>query len=334
MVRQINPSLARLWTSDSSRQYGTQGKLRLENLSEAELRVLDYLEHGVTESQFPNLAKLTKSKPAQVASLLERLGPLLTKTSAFVSELSGLDVERHFTEIMRLFLMEHEDPAAALAKRASSKVFVSSLGRTGLTILRGLAASGIGTVFTADQKQVTKADTLDLGYPIHLIGKQRVQAAKTLALETRLELHSRMTQSYDRADMAILINSDVTPPASYAAFMSRDVPHLAIVFSESSVALSHLVLPGITPCLACLELERLRADENWARVAPQLTQLDRDLSDSSLSLFAASIAISQTLNLIDGFDFDSKNLMTKMDREASVYQLATPSTNCGCRLAQ
>lgn len=332
MVRQINPSLARLWISDNSKQYGTKGQVRLESLSEAELRVLDYLEAGVTESQFPELARLTRAKPSQVQSLLERLGPLITKTSAFVSELTNLDVEKHFSEIMRLYLMEHKDPAAALAKRKSSKVFVSSLGRTGLTILRGLSASGVGTVFTADQKQVTKADTLDLGYPLHLIGRQRSQAAKSLMLDSRIELHSRMTQSYDRADIAVLIHSDVTPPSSYATWMNRDIPHLAIVFSETGVSISHLVIPGITPCLACLELRRLQADRQWAKVAPQLAQLDRDLSDSSLSLFGASIAINQALNLIDDYDFESKQLLTKMDRDGGVYQLATPSTNCGCRL--
>ena len=334
MVRQINPSLARLWTSNNSKQYGTSPRTRLENLSEAELRVLDYLEAGVTESQFPHLPTLAKSSPEQVGSLLARLGPLITKTSAFLSELSALDVERHFTEIMRLYLLEHKDPAAALAKRAASKVFISSLCRTGLTTLRGLAASGIGAVFTADQRMVIKSDTLDLGYPLNFLGKQRAQAAKTLVSGTRVELHSRMTQSYDRAEIAILVASDVVEPARYSSWMNRDIPHIAIVYSESGVQISHLVMPGITPCLACLEVSRLNEDKQWAKVAPQLARLDRDLSDSSLSLFSSSIAINQALNLIDGYEFESSHRQTKMDRDGSVYQLEVPETNCGCRLAQ
>lgn len=334
MVRQINPSLARLWTSENSRQYGSAAKVRLENLSEAELRVLDYLELGVTESQFPELSKIARARPAEVTSLLERLGPLITKTSAFVSELTQMDVERQFGEIMRLYLLEHSDPVAALAKRKLAKVFVSSLGRTGLTILRGLAESGLGTVFTADQKRVQKSDSLELGYPAHLVGRQRVQAVRSLTDSIRVELHSRITTSYDRADLAILIHSDVTPPSSYSSWMNRDVPHLGIVFSESSVFVSHVVVPGITPCLACLEVERMNKDSDWAKVAPQLAQLERDLSDSSLSLFAASIAITQSLNLLDGFDFSARHLMTRLERNGAVYQSEPGRANCGCRLEQ
>lgn len=334
MVRQINPSLARLWTSSNAKQYGAVGRVQLENLSEAELRVLDYLEHGVTESQFPQLAKLTKSKPDQVNSLLSRLGPLVTKTSAFVSELDAINVERQFSEIMRLYLLEHADPKRALENRSASRVFISSLNRTGLTILRGLADSGIGKVFTADQKSVTLADTLDLGFPTHLVGKQRVQAAKTLLPNTKVELHSRISQSYDRTEVAILIHSDVTPPSSYAVWLSRDVPHIAITFTELGVEISHLVIPGITPCLACLEINRLEQQQNWSKVAPQLQQLDRDLSDSSVSLFAASIALGLALNLIDGFRFEALQLRTKMARDGAIFQSEPPETNCGCRLVR
>ena len=332
MVRQINPSLARLWTNSNSKQYGAAGKIQLDDLTEAELRILDYLEHGVTESQFPQLTKITKSRPQQVESLLERLGPLVTKTSAFMAELDGIDVERQFSEIMRLYLLEHQDPKRALEIRASSRVFISSLNRTGLTILRGLSDSGVGKIFTTDQKTVSLADTLDLGFPTHLIGKQRVQAAKTLLPNTKVELHSRISQSFDRTELAILIHSDVTPPSSYAIWLSRDVPHMAITFTESGVELSHLVIPGITPCLACLEIDRLEQQQNWSRIAPQLQQLDRDLSDSSVSLFAASIALNHSLNLIDGFDFESQQLRTRMQRDGSLFQSELPKTNCGCRL--
>lgn len=334
MVRQINPSLARLWTAENSKQYGTSARLKLNQLSEAELRVLDYLEHGVTESQFPHLAKLTKTSEGTVQDLLQRLGPLITKTSAFVAELSDFDVERQFGEIMRLYLMEHADPAAALKRRSEAKIFISVLNRTGLTILRGLAASGIGAAFTTDQKQVQHADTLDLGYPVHFLGKPRAQSAKSLVSQTRVELHSRVSTSFDRAELAILLHSDATPPSSYAGWLSRDIPHLSILFTEQGVTVSHLVLPGISPCLACLEIERMTQDAQWSKIAPQLTHLERDLSDSSLSLFAASIALNQALNLVDGYEFLSQQLITKMDRDGNVFQSAVPTTNCGCRLAR
>jgi hypothetical protein len=334
MVRQINPSLARLWLSDNSRQYGSEGKLVLESLTEPELRVLDFLEQGITDNQLPTLHKMAKANPDSTKSLLERLGPLMSKTSSFLPALDSAAVQREFSEIMRLYLLEHSDPAAAMRKRAASRVFVSSLNRSGLVITRGLAASGIGTVFSADQKPVLQPDTLELGYPKSELGNQRGRVAKRLISPTRVELHSRVTDSYAKTDVAILLGSDVIDPARYAPWMARDVPHLSIVFTERGVSISHLVLPGITPCLACIELQKLKQDANWAKTAPQLAQLDRDLADSSLILFAASMALSLSLNLIDGINIEQAPVLSELLRSSELRQLSASETNCGCRLEQ
>jgi hypothetical protein len=148
---------------------------------------------------------------------------------------------------------------------------------------------------------------------------------------TSIELHSRVTKSYDRAEVAILISHDVIEPGLYAPWMSRDVPHISIVYSELGATVSHLVLPGITPCLACLELDRLRKDSSWATTAPQLAQLDRDLADSSLVLFAASMALSLSLNLIDGIEIAQKPLASRLLRTSELQQLELQAANCGCR---
>lgn len=331
MVKQINPSLARLWLSDNSKQYGASSRLTLESLSEGELRVLDYLEAGVSDSQIPHLHEMAHADRAKTKSLLERVSPLITKTSSFLPQRDSAAVQREFSEIMRLYLLEHEDPAAAMRKRSESKIFISSLNRAGLVIVRGLAASGIGTVFTADQKSVGPADTLELGYPKEALGTQRARALKGQLNPTLVELHSRVSESYSKADLAILLASDVIEPALYAPWMARDIPHLAITFSEQGATVSHLVLPGITPCLACLELHKLREDATWSKTAPQLAQLDKDLADSSLILFAASMAISQSLNLIDGFDPVQTALSSQLLRTSELIQLEASSTNCGCR---
>ena len=332
MVRQINPSLARLWVSDNSRQYGSDKKLLLESLTEPELRVLDYLEVGVTENQLPHLNKMAKADEQLTQSLLQRLAPLISKTSSFLPLLDSAGVQREISEIMRLYLLEHSDPAAAMRKRLASKVFISSLDRSGLVLTRGLAASGIGTVFTDDQKMVLPADTLELGYPKQELGNQRGRVAKRLISPTSVELHSRVSETYAKTDVAILLGSDVVHPSRYAAWLSRDIPHISIVFSEKAATVSHLVLPGITPCLACLEIKRLETDANWATTAPQLAQLDRDLADSSMMLFAASIALNLSLNLIDGFDTASIPVASELLRTGELKQLEIQEANCGCRL--
>ena len=331
MVRQINPSLARLWLSPQTRAYGAPARLVLQNLTEQEQRVLDYLEAGTADNQLQDLALLAKAENEVTKNLLERIGPLLRKTTSFLPESSSADIERQFSEIMRLYLLEHEDPAAALKKRASSKVFLSSLNRTGLLIARGLGASGIGTIYTTDQKPVSISDTLDLGYPVSELGNPRAKAARRLVSGGKVELHSRVTQTYDRTDLAILLASDVISPSLYARWLSRDVAHIGIVVSESGILISHLVIPGVTPCLACLELTSLEADPNWAKTATQLAMLERDLADSSIALFGASMAISLGLNLIDFGIFDKRTTITRMDRHSNLMQLQAETKNCGCR---
>ena len=331
MVRQINPSLARLWLNPQTRVYGSPPRLVLENLSEQELRVLDYLEAGTADNQLQNLPLMAKADSEVTIGLLERIGPLLRKTTSFLPESGSADIERQFSEIMRLYLLEHEDPAAALRKRRSSKVFLSSLNRTGLLIAKGLGASGIGTIYTTDQRQVSSADTLDLGYPLADQGSQRAKAARRLIAGSKVELHSRVTQTYDKTDLAILLAGDVLSPSLYAPWLNRDVAHIGIVVSESGILISHLVIPGVTPCLACLELTKLEGDVNWAKTATQLAMLDRDLADSSISLFGASIAISLGLNLIDFGTFEKSTTVTRMDRDSSVMQLEAETKNCGCR---
>jgi len=41
VATQINPRLARLWLADNIRQYGYRKPLRIEALSEPELKILD-----------------------------------------------------------------------------------------------------------------------------------------------------------------------------------------------------------------------------------------------------------------------------------------------------
>ena len=334
MVRQLNPSLARLWLSNATRQYGSDARLVLDSLTEPELRVLEYLEQGIPDNQLAQLPKMARATEISTQRLLDRLAPLMSKTSSFLPLLDADGVQREFSEIMRLYLLEHKDPASALRKRLASKLYVSELNRTGLVLARGFAASGIGSIFTADQNSVSPSDTLELGYPPSELGVQRARAAKRMISPTNIELHSRVTQSYDRSEVAILIATDVIDPRLYAPWMSRDVPHVAIVFSELGVTISHLVLPGITPCLACLELHRLQSDSSWATTAPQLAQLERDLADSSLVLFSASMALSLSLNLIDGVAPQEKPLASRLLRTSELQQLELKSSNCGCRSEQ
>jgi hypothetical protein len=334
MVIQINPALAILWLDDKSRQFGTATPLALENLSETQLRILDYLEQGVADNQARLLPKMALATDSQVNSLIQRISPILVRTSNFGFD--EAEIEKRFAEIMRLFLMGSKDPAAALQKRAKAKVFINKFDRVGLIAIRALAAAGVGTVFTTDHEKVQRSDTLELGYPISSQGHARITSAKALlGKAASLQLHSRISEPFELTDVALIVSNDVVLPQSYQTWMARDVPHISILFDEAGAEVSPVILPGVTACLACIETYRLASDHNWGKVAPQLLLMNRNLSDSASLLVAVGLAVSRLLNQIDNVDYRQEFTTAKFFRSSSEVSFLSPKdSNCGCRLEE
>lgn len=331
MVRQINPGLARLWISDSARQFGVHGEV-LTNLKASELRLLEYLEAGISNSQVQHLGQMASADADTTQDLLQRLNGVLSKTSSFLPQLQETEIERRFAEIMRLYLLDVEDPAATLRARAKLKIFISDLNRTGLTIAKALSASAIKGVFTSDHSRVSESDTLDMGYPKDSLGHQRVGSIKINEPNLEIRLHSRASTAFDQCDLAILISNDVVQPGSYQTWMSRDVPHISICYTESGVEISPIVIPGVTACLACVEIHRISLNANWVSIATQLSNLERDLADSAMMLFASGMVMNKALNYLDKYQADLASETTRMTRSGEIETLTLDSTNCGCRI--
>jgi hypothetical protein len=72
------------------------------------------------------------------------------------------------------------------------------------------------------------------------------------------------------AAVVVLVADWVLAPADHLAWLNRDVPHLPVVVGERSIAVGPLVEPGDGPCLYCVHLARIDADEAWPAVATQL----------------------------------------------------------------
>ena len=117
VVRQINPGLARLWIDDTTRQYGANSEAVLTNLSNAQWRALDFLEAGVSDNQLSLLPKMASADAETTNELIERLGPLLSRTSSFMPTFTEHEVSKRFSEIMRLYLLGLDDPAETLRAR-------------------------------------------------------------------------------------------------------------------------------------------------------------------------------------------------------------------------
>lgn len=331
MVRQINPALARLYSAELVRSYGVNPRRQITVDSPGQQRALEILEEGIPDNQFEKLPALAATTEAEVAKLLSRLGELVTHSTGLGKELSQRDIDQRFAELMRLFLVGAKDPIAKLRTRAHAEIFVETMSKTGLSVLRGMSNAGVRRFHTMDQQRVKISDTGALGFADEQIGVSRAQAARLLIQDIDVVQHSRVTTTMDRICAALLISDDVIRPESYQLWLSRDIPHVAIVFTEGGVWVSHLVIPGITACLGCLEIARAERDPSWIATATQLSLIERDLADSASLLFAASSVIPALLAVIDGDDPRAKIL--ELDRNSmTISVLEPPSANCGCRL--
>ena len=324
MVHQINPALARLWIADNARQYGYKKALTVSELSEPQQRLLDYFELGLTSSQHSNLPRLAKASQETVSDLESRLQSVLWQSPTGISR---SDVESRFAEIARV-LLQGLDPEEVKKLRKSKSVFIEKLDATGLTIAKALALAGVGKQLSLDQKRVSSQDVSQLGYLAAQLGLPRVRAAQAL-IGSDLQMHSRISGSFDAVSLAVLITTDIVNPASYQIWQARDIPHLSIVFDEEGVEVSPLIEPGKTSCLACYEKHRIETEPNWPVIAPQLLALDRTLADSALLLFASGVAVNQILNFIDHGQSESNAV--RLNRDGKIASFMPPAISCGCR---
>lgn len=324
MVHQINPALARLWIADNARQYGYKKALTVSELSEPQQRLLDYFELGLTGSQHSNLPRLAKASQETVSDLESRLQSVLWQSPTGISR---SDVESRFAEIARV-LLQGLDPEEVKKLRKSKSVFIETLDATGLTIAKALALAGVGKQLSLDQIRVSSQDVSQLGYLAAQLGLPRVRAAQAL-IGSDLQMHSRISGSFDAVSLAVLITTDIVNPASYQIWQARDIPHLSIVFDEEGVEVSPLIEPGKTSCLACYEKHRIETEPNWPVIAPQLLALDRTLADSALLLFASGVAVNQILNFIDHGQSESNAV--RLNRDGKIASFMPPAISCGCR---
>ncbi len=324
MATQLNPALARLWTAENASQYGYRKSLAVTDLTEPQQRLLDYFELGLTAAQRKNLPELAKADAEEIDSLEKRIQSVLWQSPTGISQ---QDVETRFAEIARI-LLQGSDPLQVKNLRKTKSVFIEKLDSTGLTIAKALALAGVGRQISTDQTRVSKADISELGYLLAQLGTPRVRAAQAIVGKD-LQLHSRISSTFDAVSLAVLVTSDITHPASYQTWLARDVPHLAIVFDEEGVEVAPLVVPGKTSCLGCYEKYRLEFTPHWPVIAPQLLALDRCLADSAMLLFASGVAVNQALNYLD-LEVVEPNAL-RLNRDGTILSYVPQAINCGCR---
>jgi hypothetical protein len=94
-----------------------------------------------------------------------------------------------------------------------------------------------------------------------------------------------------RIDLAVLVSNFVISPMDSQPWLAHDIPHVPIVFTESGAHIGPVVRPGVTACLACVELSRIDVDPAWSAIAPQVWGRAVTV-DAALATHAAATALT------------------------------------------
>lgn len=174
--------------------------------------------------------------------------------------------------------------------RAELAVAVQGDGRLAVAVGCLLAAAGVGWVHVAASGAVSPED-VGAGYRAEDIGSPRLVAARR-ALR-RAEPKVRTTQ-FDPArgpDLVVLADTLVPRPERVDMLMRAAVPHLFVRVRDTIGIVGPFVVPGLTSCLRCADLQRCDLDPCWPQLAVQLagrTQLTDLAGTQATAAFTAA----------------------------------------------
>jgi hypothetical protein len=307
MRLQIKPGLRTVWRGDGTVQVGLDAGhgAVLDGLTPPDRALVELLVAGIDESDLP-----PASSPEAVRA--HALVRLLAASGVLVDRRAGRDVlARVARDAPRLapdaavWSVVHDDAGDGwelLAARAHRVVEIRGAGRTGTALATALAAAGVGQVDLVDERPVTPADVGPAGAVRRDVGR----AAHRAVLRTQAALRGPepaipAAVPVSGPDLVVLVHGSAADSTEAAALVRAGLPHLAVVVRERGVLVGPLVLPGRSPCLRCLDLQRTDRDPAWPRVLAQLTARGGRVPEETASaLLAASLAALQVLGHLDG----------------------------------
>ncbi len=106
-------------------------------------------------------------------------------------------------------------------------------------------------------------------------------------------------------DLAIVVGHYVLDPEFRGVWLRRDVPHLPIVYGDTSVTIGPTIEPGFGPCLYCLELHHRDSDPAWPALAIQLLGTHSTAESPFLASEVATLATRMALRRLDPAESDA-----------------------------
>ena len=132
-------------------------------------------------------------------------------------------------------------------------------------------------------------------------------------------------------DLAVLVSHFVVEPEAHGVWLRRDIPHLPIVLSDTSVRIGPMIEPGIGPCLYCIERQRTERDAAWPAIESQLwgrrSPTDRGLVAIEAAALAARLVQSR---LTDGRQPDAEAIRLDAETGVRTSRVWRHHPDCAC----
>ncbi|WP_456788180.1 thiamine biosynthesis protein ThiF [Cellulomonas sp. P5_C5] len=248
-------------------QLGTDPRwaVRLTDLTPSEADVLQLIDARTDLTRLADLTSRHDVDPDRVRALVEVLveARLTTGDAPRATLLGPASVDAAVWSLLRA----DGDGAGVVRARADRVVAVLGLGPTGLGIAVGLAAAGVGTLLVDDERPVRSTDIGLCGYRWADAGSVREHVTARLLRDVAPHVS---TASDRTPDIVVLVEDGVADPGRGPLLVAGGTAHLGVVVREADTVVGPFVVPGVGPCLRCLDLHRADADASWPTVAAQL----------------------------------------------------------------
>lgn len=142
---------------------------------------------------------------------------------------------------------------------------------------------------------------------------------------------NRAAASAGTPDIAVIVGDFVFDPERRGRWLRRDIPHLPLVFGDTSVTIGPFIEPGVGPCLYCLDLHRRDADPAWPALASQLLGKVSCAQSPFVASEAATLATRMLLRRVrDGRTYSSTSLTLDTDTGQTRERVWQTHPECAC----
>ncbi|MBB2974760.1 hypothetical protein FHX49_000301 [Microbacterium endophyticum] len=132
------------------------------------------------------------------------------------------------------------------------------------------------------------------------------------------------------ADFEILVARDVIDPHRAAAAARDDIVHVPVVFCGRTATIGPIVVPGVTPCIACGHAYQRDARPEWPIVAAQA--LGRSLGDLDPALvLEAGTATGRLMRVVDARPVSALSVTVDAAGLHQKVRVHQPHPECRCQ---